>query len=595
MNRFTGLLTGIVAVLLGAFAAGCGAVSDAGEGAVTVSPSPGSKFASPETQISLLGLDPDSAGEITVTGSRTGDHPGKLEPYTGVAGASFIPDRPFEAGETVTVKTEHEIAGASGGTFTFRTANFRTDAAPPPRKLPSEARVKVRQVGFRSRPDLKPPAVIVRKKPTADAAPGHFFIDPKKDGLMILDGAGELVYYHPTESADFRAQELAGEPVLTWWEGPMNAGGYTEGSYVIADQRYEEVQRVFAGNGYKGDLHEFKITPRNTAYLTIYQTVLMDLTRHGGPKRGAVLDSIAQEVDLETGLVVWEWRSLDHVDLDETMIQFPKSPTEAFDYFHINSINDDSDGNILVSGRNTFSVVKIDRTTGKVLWRLGGKRSDFEMGEGTDFSWQHDAIRQPDGTITIFDNAANYFGDPNYDHSRGLVLKVGEPGSEVELAEPPLVHPDRVSAPSQGSLQTLPNGNRLAGWGSQPFFTEYSPDGEVISDFTYTARNSSYRAYKQPWEGSPTTPPAIATRRDGEGVEVWVSWNGDTRTTGWRVLGGPDENSLETLDQSERDGFETALRVDSSPAFLAVEALNADGEPIGRSAVVPPGESDPGG
>lgn len=584
-----------IAALAACVVTGCSG-ADAGEdqAAVTASPAPGSGFASPGTQISLLGAEITNADDVTVTGSRSGDHSGTLEPYSGVVGASFVPDRPFQAGEKVTVETGREVVGSDDGSFSFRVADFRTDAAPPPRKLPSEARMKVRHASFHSRPDLKPPLVIVQKKPDASAAPGRFFISPKKDGPMILDGDGELVYYRQAETTDFRVQSLDGEPVATWWEGPMNAGGYTEGSYMIIDRNYEEVERVFAGNGYKGDLHEFNITDRGTAWLTIYRTVLLDLTAEGGPRRGAVLDSIAQEVDLDTGLVVWEWHSLDHVDLSESVLDAPRSESEAWDYFHINSINEDDDGNLLISGRNTFSVLKVDRTSGEVMWRLGGRKSDFEMGQGTDFSWQHDAKRREDGAITLFDNAANYFGDPTYDHSRGLALEVGEPGTRVELAEPPLVHPDRVSAPSQGSFQTLPGGNQLIGWGSQPFFTEYTPDGEVVSNFTYTARNSSYRTYKYEWEGSPGDDPAIATARDGSGVKAWASWNGDTRTATWRLLGGADENSLEPLAETAKDGFETAIRSDGSPAFLAVEALDRGGSVIGRSPVVAIGELDTG-
>lgn len=585
-----------LAALFSVVAIGCGGVAGGdSSGPISVYPSPGSGFASPGTQISFVGLDPDDQGEITVTGSRSGEHSGKFESYSAVTGASFVPDEPFEPEETVTVETDHEINGVTDGKFTFRTASFRTDAAPPPRKLPKETKKEIRHEDFKSRPDLKPPYFQMVQKPDGNAAPGKYFLSPKKDGPVILDEQGELAWFKPdTESADFRTQTYKGEPVLTWWEGPFNAGGYTEGSFAIVDEQYEEVARVFAGNGYKGDLHEFVITPRNTAYIPIYRTVAMDLSEYGGPKNGAVLDSVAQEIDIETGLVLWEWHSLDHIGLRETYIQFPTSPTEAFDYFHINSINDDDDGNILMSGRNTFSVVKADKQTGELMWRLGGKKSDFEMGEGTNFSWQHDAIRTEDGHVTVYDNAANYFGDPTYDHSRGLVMKVGEPGSKVELAVPPLVHPDRLLAPSQGNMQTLPNGNRVVGWGSQPWFTEYTPDGDVVANGTYTSRNSSYRTYKLPWEGTPVSVPAIATERAGDGVEVWASWNGDTRTAEWRLLSGADENSLEEVTTVPRDGFETAFESGSVGQFVAVEAIDADGEPLGRSEVVPVGESDTG-
>ncbi len=574
------ILAGIVALVL----AGCGSASETG--AISAYPSPGTPTASGQTQISLVGLDPGSPGEIKVTGSRSGDHSGTVEDLGSTKGVSFVPDEPFAAQEEVTVTTEHEIEGGNGNSYSFGTASFRTDAAPPPRVLPPESR-RIEHRDFHSRPDLKPPVVEIKHPASDGVGDGYLFISPKVDGPMILDNDGELVYFRPsTEAADFRPQTLNGEPVVTWWEGPFNAGGYTEGTYAIADQEYREIKRVKGGNGYRGDLHEFKLTDRGTAFATLYRAVLMDLSEWGGPKDGAVLDSVAQEIDVETGKVVWEWHSIGNVGVTESYLDVPSSPTEAFDYFHINSIDEDDDGNILISGRNTFSVLKVDKGTGKVIWRLGGKKSDFAMGDGTDFSWQHDALRQPDGTISLYDNAANYFGDPTYDHSRGLVLDVDEEGMTAELAEQPYVHPDRLLAPSQGNLQELPNGNRLVGWGSQPWFTEFGPDGEVLLNGTYYARNSSYRTYRGEWTGRPQGRPAVASRADGDGAIVWVSWNGATEVESWRVLSGPSADDLAEVATEPKAGFETRIKTGPVGSLIAVEALDADGEALSRSATV---------
>ena len=119
-----------------------------------------------------------------------------------------------------------------------------------------------------------------------------------------------------------------------------------------------------------------------------------------------MLDGIVQEVDIETGEVLFEWHSLDHVGLEESYYQSVAGPQDwAFDYFHINSIDPNPDGYLTISARRTSAVYKVDRKTGEVVWRLGGKNSDFEMGPGTRTDWQHDARRHPDDNITIFDNA----------------------------------------------------------------------------------------------------------------------------------------------------------------------------------------------
>jgi hypothetical protein len=131
----------------------------------------------------------------------------------------------------------------------------------------------------------------------------------------------------------------------------------------------------------------------------------------GGPKDGRVAQGIVQELEIESGEVLFEWHSLDHVGIDETYAKVDQIPGPDLDYFHINSIEVDHDDNLIVSARSTFAVYKIDRETGEIIWRLGGKKSDFEMGPGTRFAYQHDARRQPDGTITIFDNGTTVFED----------------------------------------------------------------------------------------------------------------------------------------------------------------------------------------
>lgn len=528
-----------------------------------------------------------------MTGSESGPHEGSIEPLgPSTEGVSFKPDEAFTPQEDVTVEIDGEIAGTEGeSSYSFKTAQFRTDAALPPKVLPPESRI-IESLSFRSRPDLKPPRVVIDQEASDQAGEGSLFLSPKVDGPMIIEDDGSLVYFRPsTEAADFRVQSYKGEPVLTWWQGPFNAGGYTEGTNVIFNDNYEEIARVPAGNGYRADLHEFKLTDRGSAYLTIYKNVLVDLSPWGGPKRGAVLDSIAQEIDIETGNVVWEWHSLGNVPLGDTKIPFPESPTEAFDYYHINSVNEDDDGNILISGRNTFSVDKVDKETGEMIWTLGGEGSDFEMGKGTDFSYQHDALRQEDGTLTLYDNAGTYGQEPTYPNSRGLVLNLDEENMTAELARDPFIHPDGLLAPSQGNMQELPDGNYLVGWGSQPWFTEFSPDGEVLLDGTYYARNSSYRTYRDPWTGMPSDDPAIATANGGSGrVNVWASWNGATEVDSWRILGGESSGDLSELDTVPKRGFETMAAVESQDRFFAVEALDADGEVLGTSATIGLGE-----
>jgi hypothetical protein len=249
---------------------------------------------------------------------------------------------------------------------------------------------------FRSHPDLTPPAVDVTRQ-AHDTVPGYIFVAPKRGspgqhGPMIVDDSGQVVWFRALQgkgplAMNFKVQHYRGEPVLTWWEGFYGSQGLDE--YVIVDNSYREITRLRAGNGRpEGDHHEFLISPQATALLTIYSRVRANLSSVGGSKDDVVWQGIVQEIDIETGEVLSEWHSLDHVGLHETYAKPSKGPLPGIDYFHINSIDVDHDDNLLISARATSAIYKVDRKSGEVLWRLGGKRSFLRDGP-----WH--PIRQP--------------------------------------------------------------------------------------------------------------------------------------------------------------------------------------------------------
>lgn len=446
-------------------------------------------------------------------------------------------------------------------------------------------------LAFRSRPDLHPPAVEV-SRPARDTADGYVFVAPKKGeaqaGPMVLDNDGRPVWFLPMpdgyRAMDFKAQTYRGEPVMTWWEGEV-ANGHGEGEYVILDASYREVTRVRAGNGYEGDLHEFLLTDRDTALITIYSTVRRDLTPVGGSLYGEVLDGVLQELDIETGEVLFEWHSLDHVALEESYDTPEDDAGSPFDYFHINSIYVDYDGDLLVSARKTSAVYKIDRDSGEVVWRLDGKRSDFEMSQRSQSVYQHDAIPRPDGTITILDNGIS---EEVKGESRGIVLDLDEDEMSANLVRE-YPHPDGVRAATQANMQTLPNGNVFIGWGSEPVFSEFGNDGELLFDAVLQAGAESYRAFRFPWEGRPADEPAVAAERgDGDEVMLYASYNGTTEVTDWEVLAGPDPERLEPQGTTPREGFETAVTVRTTEPYVAVRARDRSGRALGFSGTVEP-------
>lgn len=431
---------------------------------------------------------------------------------------------------------------------------------------------------FYSRPDLVPARVLVSAN-TVDTAPGMFFVDSHggvgQQGPMIIDGNGNLVWFKPlSDNADpskraftVRAQTYQGKPVLTWFEGAVVAA-HGEGEYVIADTSYREIKRVRAGNGHVGDLHEFVITEQDTAWFICYGT-----ERRRRP-RDPYFYGVVQEVDIATGEVLFEWRSDDHVPVEDSYK--PRGGPDPYDYIHLNSIAFDTDGNLIVSARNTWCVYKIDRTTGDVLWRMGGKHSDFDVEVNARFAWQHHAVPRGDGVLTLFDNEA---APANADQSRGLVLAVDEQARTVRLTAEYLHPVTPILAGALGSMETLSDGRVLVGYCQPAVFTEFAADGTVLFDAALAGdETKTYRVFKQEWSATPAEPPAVNVRQQSGRTLVDVSWNGATEVRAWRVVG--DGRRLAT---SDTQGFETTIELPDRPASVTVEALDLDGKVIGTA------------
>ena len=422
-------------------------------------------------------------------------------------------------------------------------------------------------------------SVLKRSSPSAGSLFVTTLTGPGQRGPIILDDRGQLIWFKKTKDVaiNFRRQIYKNRPVLTWWEGTISNIGTGEGEGVIVDSTYKEIARVRAGNGFAADVHEFLITPENTALITIYTQKTIDLTAIGGPAAHPTLDSIVQEIDIPTGKVLFEWHSLDHVDIRDSW-----SPIlSPFDYFHINSIDVDLDGNLLVSARNTWGVYKLDRKSGAIVWRLGSKSTDFELGPGVQFMYQHDARAHPDGTITLYDDGP---GDASH-QSRAIRIGLSMPDRRAVLLQE-FLHPTPITAAAMGNAQFLANGNVVVGWGTAPFVTEFGPLGDVRFDATFEGGAWNYRAFRNRWNAKPPHPPSIAVKRRGTGATVYASFNGSTDTAYWSVVGGASRNALKPLTVAKRNGFETAIGLRNAPAHIAVKALDAHKRPIATSRVV---------
>ncbi|MHB1467973.1 MAG: arylsulfotransferase family protein [Solirubrobacteraceae bacterium] len=611
-------------------------------GELTVSPAPGTREATPYTQISLLGVEPERLSQVVVTGSQSGAHAGTLRPYSQGDGASFVLAKPLIEGEQVTVKLRLAVSHASrevGWRFTVgrkaglgaaysktvvaasasvharANAAARADATgsgriagQPSNKATSQPPLGPVQ-SYRSQPNLHPPDVFVVTR-SSTAQPGYIFMSPFTSGQagpMILNDSGQVVWFHPvntgplaaSKAADLQVQRYDGEPVLTWWEDPLklNDGGRREPQDVIYDDSYRQVATVRAGNGLVPDVHEFQITPEGTALLAIKHDVACDLGKIDGTGDGSVWDDVIQEVDVATGLVRWEWNSLDHVALAEAH-DSAKYATASYpyDFFHLNSIEPIEGDGLLVSARDTWAMYDVDRQTGELRWRLGGKRSNFAMGAGTRTAWQHDArVAAPapapgELLISVFDNGAVPQEHPQ---SRG-VIELLNLDTHTATLERELTHSPALLAGSQGSVESIGDGDTVVGWGQKPWVTEYEPSGGVSFDAHLAPVEQSYRALRYEWQGRPATPPKIALESLASGkLAVYASWNGATVATGWNILEGTDSRTLKTVSSGAFSGFETRIEAPLQKGAKVVEAqaVGAGGKVLATSATTAAPES----
>ena len=578
------------------------AVAAAAANAVTVSPLPGTPDASPYTQISFLGGAGTQVANVRVVGSRSGVHAGRLQAYSTGTGESFLPARPFLAGERVNV---HALLGTGtpdqAVSSTFTVAH---QAAVSQEQFPLNPGDSRAVQHYLSAPEITPSTVAITTPAKAGAASGDLFLAPYQGrgsaGPMIAEQNGALVWFHPLpagESAtNLQIQTYEGQPALTWWQGRILKVGFGQGEDVIYNSSYHQIATVRAGNGYHADLHEILLTLQGTAWIDAFDPIHMSLASVHGSSHGVLTDSVVEEIDIKTGLVMWEWHALGHIPLKDSL-NHVSGGEYPWDYVHINSISPgqssapaqagaNQPGDVLLSARNTWTLYDVNMHTGGYNWLLGdGGHSSFKLGRGVRFYWQHDAEFQPGGLISLFDNGSD---PPKQRESSGLLLRPETANHTVTLLKR-FANPARtLLASSQGNTLSLPDGDWLLGYGGLPNFTEFDFSGHVLLDGTLGKNVQNFRTYLFPWSAQPTTAPALAVQATASGASVEASWNGATAVASWQVVLEPPHpasaESLTPVSTVARDGFQTTIPVRASAgSALAVRALAANGQTLGTS------------
>ena len=466
---------------------------------------------------------------------------------------------------------------------------------------------------FASAPDLHPPKLRTDGRTvSARLAAGDFLVDnfPNvgargpmigEGGPLILDSRLQPVWVQPVGthvvSADLQQATYQGQPVLDWWQGLITrTGGTLSGQLIVVDQHYRRIATLRAKAPWVISIHDAEISG-GSVWVTVYRNVRgQNLKPYGGSRNGTLFDSGVQQYDLKTGRLIATWDARRHVPLSDSgqPASAPTAPGGAWDAYHVNSIQLLPDDQLLVSMRNTSAAYLIDASTGRILWTLGGKHSSFSIPSTARFSWQHDVQLLTNGNVTLFDDACceelrgGRFARPDH-ASRGLVLRLDQAQHTVSRVAA-YSHGSRTSA-FLGSMQLLPNGNALVGWGSPPpYFTEFSRSGRQLLDAVWPGKDQSYRAlFTSTWVGTPFYPPSAVVRTSGGSSTVYASWNGATQVARWEVLGGSGSTSLAPVATKARTGFETAISLGKRGYnLLEVSALDSGGHVLGTSKQLRP-------
>ena len=359
---------------------------------------------------------------------------------------------------------------------------------------------------------VKAPAVIVLKQ-GANNSNGDIFITPSGgsvSGPEIASNTGKVIWFHPLPAhelaADFRTQTYQGEPVLTWWQGPPDLGAVSGGTDYIYNDRYRRIAEVKGGNGYSADGQEFLITPWNTALIIADTITTANLTSLGGPADQKVVDSIVQEIDISTGKVVFQWNAADHVPYRDSEQPRPASAATPWNWFYINAVHLDNDGNLLISARYAWALYKVNRHTGNIIWVLGGKHSAFRPkaapGQVLDrageiFAYQHDPEAIGNDEYTLFDDESG--GSTGLlPYSRVVTVRL-DLATKVATLVKSVRQPEGLLATEEGNAQTTRNGDLFVGWGAVPYVSEFGPTGQLLFNAQLPGVDITYRAYRLPW------------------------------------------------------------------------------------------------
>lgn len=483
-------------------------------------PMGGSESVSPESNLILRPGAPIDAATVRsqifdVVGSVSGKHDGKARLSDDGTTILFRPSAPFEHGEIVNVRIREGIMTSAGTPIGSARYAFRV----------SETRETLLGVNENSVSAVAP-LLTGFPQPFLDTLPTNFpAIQPS---IIATVGEDPLYFspfrlgapspiYHPTMEITndtgrplfYREMPSPSLDLKLHWNGLLTYFSTARNMFFVMNSRFEVVDSI-ATVGYQTDGHDIEFLRNGHTLLFALDIVPgYDVSQLiGGPPDAVRVEGVVvQELD-QTKDVVFNWRGFDPGRFQYSDVLRPEETKNGvLDVTHTNSIELDNDGNITISNRCMSEITKIDRQTGAILWRFGGKHNQFTLiGDTLWFDYQHCFRRLPNGHVMMYDN-----GNKN-GFARAVEYILDETNKTATLAW----QFDRgrtVPSTAMGSVQRLTNGNTLIGWGLVPnktiAFTEVNANNDIVYEADMpTADWANYRVFRMPFPGTADVAPS---------------------------------------------------------------------------------------
>ncbi len=332
--------------------------------------------------------------------------------------------------------------------------------------------------------------VTVNKNPSPD----HLFLGPSRTGtgighLMILDNELIPLFYKEVRDGlfDFKLQP----------NGKLTYNIYPVYSYRIdnwgnIDKRYLTPQEFAL------DVHDLQVIEDGSYYVFGRDHITIDMSQYvpDGDTAAILVAHTIHHMDADDN-ELWRWHSIDHyeiLDVDDAI----DLTNHTIDWTHCNSMEIDSDGNLIISTRNFNEITKISRQTGEIIWRLGGEKNQFQfINDIRGFRRQHNARVLSNGNLALFDNGHMLI--PQY--SSYVEYEIDEQNFTATLIRR-YSRNGTIFSHTRGSVQELSNGNILISWDhlQNPFVSEINPEDSTEYEVRYDSYFYQYRAYKFPWK-----------------------------------------------------------------------------------------------